>query len=113
MKSKVEQQQKDQTQTLQTAGLLLAANMVLAPLWYANEKLGLTAAFAATVALLYGLHQVGVDNRPVANTINKANNFFSPLIPNSTPTIDSIDNAVHNIIEGGGLVCGSLTPGKK
>jgi hypothetical protein len=100
-KDQVEKQQKEQTQTLQTAGIFAAMNVVLAPLWLAESGISKGLAFVANIALLFQLHEYGKSNRPIDNTLHNTSAFFSPIIPNSTPTIDSIENAVSNIIEGG------------
>lgn len=100
-KEQVEQQQKEQTQSLQTAGIFATLNLALTPLWVAESALSKGIAFIANIAVLYQLHEYGKSNRRIDNTLHQASTFFSPVIPNSTPTIDSLENALSNIREGG------------
>ena len=106
MKSKDEQvkkQQKEQTQTLKTAGIFAFMNVLLTPLWMAESGLSKSIAFVANIGLFYQLHEYGKSNRRIDNVVHSTSMFFSPVIPNSTPTLDNIENVVNNIIEGGAL----------
>lgn len=106
MESKNEQvkkQQKEQTQTLKTAGIFVFVNTLLTPLWMAENAISKGVALVVNMGLFYQLHEYGKSNRLLENTAHNTSKFFSPIIPNSTPTINSIENAVSNIIEGGAL----------
>lgn len=86
-------------ETQKTAMLLGLGNLLLAPIYYFNAKVGLTASVAFTGAALYQLHELGKERRPVGN-------FFS----SRTGSGGDIDNIVKNIVSGGAALYDEMTP---
>ncbi len=94
-------------ETKKTAVVLGLGNLILAPLYAFNAKIGFTASLALTGAALYQLHELGKSRRPVPNALNQANNFFSSQ---TGTTSTEINNAVSNIVNGGAAVFDEFTP---
>ncbi|MDI1351207.1 MAG: hypothetical protein PSV35_00310 [bacterium] len=82
-------------QTEKTGFLLGLINLCLAPVYYLDTKLGLTASLAITAGVLYKCHQVGEARRPGANLEHKLKTTLFSAGSNSC------DNSVKNIVDGG------------
>ncbi|KTD75152.1 hypothetical protein [Legionella waltersii] len=96
-----------------TVTLIALGNTLLAPLWWVDKKIGLTAAIAGTGLFLYLAHEEGKNQRPVGNAVNGMNNFFAPITGDKST---SVSNAMNNIAVGGAAifdqVMDPLTPKK-
>ncbi len=93
------------------AGTLVAlGNIVLAPLYWVDGRLGLSAAIIGTAALLYGAHEVGKKRRPVGNAVNNANSFFAPKTGDKST---EMQNMIDNIAIGGAAIFDELIPENK
>lgn len=99
-----------QTDDVGKTGVLIAGgNMLLAPLYWVDKKLGLYAAILGTAAFLYGAHEVGKDRRPVANAVNHANSFFGAKTGDQST---ELQNALKNIAVGGAAIFDEILPDK-
>ncbi len=97
-----------QTDDLGKTGVLVAVgNMLLAPLYWADTKLGLTATIAGTAALLYGAHEVGKKRRPIENAANNVNSFFGSKTGDKST---EVENLIANIVVGGGAIFDEILP---
>ncbi|ARB91731.1 hypothetical protein [Legionella longbeachae] len=94
----------DVGKTVTIAALL---NTVLAPLYWADAKIGLSAALVATGAFLYGAHEIGKKRRPAANGINSLNTFFGGATGDKST---EVQNAVANIVVGGKVIFDEVFP---
>lgn len=94
-------------ETKKTAVVLGIGNLILAPLYAFNAKIGFTASLALTGAALYQLHELGKSERPVPNALNQTNNFFSSQ---TGTTSADINNAVSNIVKGGTTIFDKFVP---
>lgn len=84
-----------------TGALIALGNTLLAPLYWADAKIGLTTALVATGAFLYGAHEIGKNRRPVENGVNKMNTFFGSKTGDKST---EVENALANIAAGGGAI---------
>jgi hypothetical protein len=89
-----------------TATLIALGNTVLAPLYWVDAKLGLTAAIAGTAGFLYLAHEEGKKRRPVGNAVNQANSFFGGFTGDKST---SVSNTVANIAAGGSAIFDEVT----
>lgn len=80
-------------------------NTVLAPLYWADAKIGLSAALIATGAFLYSAHEIGKNRRATANGVNRLNTFFGG-VTNDQST--ELHNTSANIAEGGKVLFDEL-----
>lgn len=55
---------QDKGEVEKTLGLVAIANLLVSPLYWANEKLGLAASLVATAAVLKKCYDEGAANRP-------------------------------------------------
>ena len=85
-----------------TVTLIALGNAVLAPLYWVDARIGLSAALAATAAFLYSAHEIGKKRRPIENGINNMNSFFGGNT--------EVDNTINNIIAGGGAIFDGVMP---
>lgn len=92
-----------------TSALLALGNTFLAPLYWVDSKLGLTAAIVATGAFLYSAHEIGKNRRTLGNAANKANTFFGGLTGKST----EVENTLANIATGGAALFDEMIPPSK
>jgi hypothetical protein len=90
-----------------TAAIVALGNTLLAPLYWADAKLGLTAALIATSAFLYGAHEVGKNRRSFENGVNKANTFFGGYTGDKST---EVNNAMANIAAGGAVLFDEIMP---
>ncbi len=97
----------DTEETKKTAILLAFANMLLAPLYYFNSKVGFTTSVALTGAALYQLHELGKEQRPAENFLNNASTFF---LSQADASKANVDNTVSNIVKGGAIIYDGLVP---
>lgn len=81
-----------------TALLLVLSNLILAPLYVFDSKLGLAASLILTARLLHKMHQLGQARRPGANVVNGLQRFFSSQFHTES---GEIENTGRNIINGG------------
>lgn len=93
-----------------TGVLIGAGNMLLAPLYWVDTRLGLSAAIFGTAALLYGAHEVGKNRRPLGNATNKANSFFAPITGDKST---EVQNVFANIAKGGAAIFDEILPESK
>lgn len=100
-----------QTDNIGKTGTLIGlVNMLLTPLYWADTRLGLSAALLTTGAFLYGAHEVGKKRRPVENTINNANSFFGPKTGDKST---EVQNTLTNIVVGGSAIFDEIFTDKK
>lgn len=90
-----------------TVTLVALLNTILAPLYWVDTKIGLTAALAATAGLLYGAHEIGKQRRPVENRINNMNTFFGSKTGDRST---EVENAAANIAVGGKAIFDEIFP---
>ena len=93
-----------------TGTLLSLGNLILAPLYWADTRLGLSASILATAAFLYGAHEVGKNRRPLENATNRANSFFGAKTGDKST---EVENALANIAVGGAAMFDELFPENK
>ncbi|KTD03381.1 hypothetical protein OQJ19_00880 [Fluoribacter gormanii] len=93
-----------------TGALVALGNTVLAPLYWVDAKLGLTAAIVATSAFLYGAHEIGKKRRPIGNGVNSLNSFFGG---NTGDKSTEVQNALANIVVGGAAIFDEIMPNDK
>ncbi|KTD65208.1 hypothetical protein Lsan_0883 [Legionella santicrucis] len=94
----------DVGKTVTIAALL---NTVLAPLYWADTKIGLSAALVATGAFLYSAHEIGKRRRPAANGINSLNTFFGGVTGDKSTEIET---AAKNVFVGGKVIFDEVFP---
>jgi hypothetical protein len=87
--------------------LMGALNFLLAPIYWANSKVGLAASISLTGAAIYGLHEVGKEERAGENAVHNVSKFFSPLT--GAPSSD-MKNALQNIAKGGEVIFDKFAP---
>jgi hypothetical protein len=90
-----------------TAALVALGNTLLAPLYWADAKLGLTAALIATGAFLYSAHEIGKNRRSFENGMNKANTFFGGYTGDKSTEVKT---AMGNIAAGGAVIFDEIMP---
>ncbi len=90
-----------------TGTLLALANTLLAPLYWADAKWGFTTSFFATLALIYGAHEIGKKRRPVENRMNSMNSFFGGKTGDKST---EVQNALANIAVGGAAIFDEIMP---
>ncbi|CAM3018970.1 Uncharacterised protein [Legionella steigerwaltii] len=93
-----------------TGALVALGNTVLAPLYWVDAKLGLTAAIVATGAFLYGAHEIGKKRRPLQNAGNSLNTFFGGQTGDKS---NEVHNALANIATGGAAIFDEIMPSDK
>lgn len=91
-----------------TGALLGVANLLMSPFYYMGSKIGLTFSLLTTTALIYTANEIGKENRPVENAVNKTNTFFSN--PTQTDIGAEIDNTFRNIVTGGAVLFDKVIP---
>lgn len=102
LKNEIETDDIGKTGTLIGLGALL-----LSPLLWADTKLGISAVIVGAAAFLYGAHELGKDQRPLENKINKANGFFGGITGDKST---EVPNALANIAVGGGEIFDRIFP---
>ncbi|MCW8385240.1 hypothetical protein OQJ18_06330 [Fluoribacter dumoffii] len=90
-----------------TTALLALGNMILAPFYWIDSKLGLSIAIAGTGVFLYGAHEIGKNRRTVENGINNMNTFFGRATGDKST---EIQNALANIAVGGAAIFDEIMP---
>lgn len=90
-----------------TGALLVLGNTLLAPLYWADTRLGISTALIATGAFLYVAYEEGKKRRPVANAVNNANTFFGAHTGDRST---AVNNALANIAEGGAALFDEMMP---
>lgn len=93
-----------------TGTLLSLANMLLASLYWADTRLGLSATILGTAAFLYGAHEIGKNRRPIENATNRANSFFGAKTGDQST---EMHNALANIAAGGAAMFDEVFPENK
>ncbi len=93
---------EESTQLKQTGTLLGIGNAILWPLYYLDNRLGVTATVVATVAMVYAFHEEGKKENASSN---RQVSFFTPPKTQS----GQIEEAFNNILAGGAKVCDSIT----
>lgn len=96
MQAKIETDDIGKTGTLISLG-----NLLLAPLYWADSRIGISATILGTAAFLYGAHEVGKNRRPEANTVNRLNSFFGAKTGDQST---EVQNALANIAVGGAAI---------
>lgn len=100
----------DTEETKKTALVLALGNILLAPLYYFNSKVGFTASVALTGAALYQLHDLGKEERSAENFFHNAGTFF---LSQTDASKANVDNTVSNIVKGGAIIYDGLAPRTK
>ncbi|RUR10545.1 hypothetical protein [Legionella sp. km772] len=90
--------EKEVSQLKQTGVIFAIGNALLAPVYYADNKWGVTASIAATLGLGYFLHAQGKQQRE-----SNKSAFFS------SPSDSGMEEAFNNILAGGEKVCEQFT----
>lgn len=93
-----------------TGVLIGTLNLALFPLYWADSKLGVSAALLGTAALLYSAHEVGKNRRPVENAVSKAGSFFAGK---TGAKGSELENAMTNIAVGGAALFDQIIPEHK
>lgn len=88
---------------IKTGLVLTMANMVLAPAYFFNDKVGLALSIGVSALLLKIMHDMGEDRRPGANAVNRLWGLFA------ANTDNDLDNAFNNVINGGDVLFDDLT----
>ncbi|MCE0722543.1 MULTISPECIES: hypothetical protein [Legionella] len=95
--------------TLQVLGVV---NLILSPLLLIDSRLALTAGLIVNGLLISQLHEIGKKRRPGSNLLNQGRTYFSGMFfaqNSSNDHVGEVDNALRNIINGGGAIHDEIT----
>ena len=87
--------------TEKTLLLMGLVNLVVSPFYFFNTNLAIPITTLLNAALLYQLHELGKNRRPIANAVQKVDSFFSRK---QVATTLETENSMRNIINGGAAV---------
>lgn len=82
--------------TVKTVGLMGVLNVILLPTTLFRGEMGLATSLAVNAVVLYGLHEIGRNNRPFSNALGSFAGFFSSSARDA--------NTLSNITNGGATV---------
>jgi hypothetical protein len=101
-----------------TLNVLGVVNLLLSPLLLVDARFALTAALIVNALLISQLHEIGRKRRVGSNLINQGRTFFSGSFLSSNISTQGtsseintgeIENAIKNVINGGGAIYDEVT----
>jgi len=107
---------EDTTQLVETGKLVGLLNVLLAPVYYANSKWGVTASIAATGATLYLCKKIGEEQRIQESEVESTSvahigGFFSGTTAEKKQPKEAIEQTFGDVIAGGSALYNSLMSG--
>lgn len=76
----------DGEKMIKTGLVLTVANMILAPVYYVSDKIGLALSIGVSALLLELMHDIGEQHLLAANAINQIQGLFAANTKNALDT---------------------------